>query len=151
MSVPGTSSRGFGALAGQSPLLALVFVGGMLGAPARYGVEHVLPAAAGGFPLGTFAVNVVGAFLLGLLLESLILSGPDTGVRNRLRLFLGTGFLGAFTTYSSFAVQLDRLGRGGHASTAVGYAAVSLAVGLALVALGIWVAQRARQYRGAGA
>lgn len=138
-----------GSLGGQGPLLAIVFLGGMVGASARYGVEHALPAAAGGFPVGTFVVNVAGAFALGLLLESLLLAGPDTGVRNRLRLFLGTGFLGAFTTYSSFAVQLDALGRGGHVGTAVGYAAASLAAGLVLVALGIWVAQRIRQRRGA--
>ncbi|GAC57064.1 protein CrcB homolog [Gordonia hirsuta DSM 44140 = NBRC 16056] len=141
--------RGLQALAGQGPAMLLVLAGGMLGAPARYGVESVLPSDPGGFPVGTFAVNIVGSAVLGLLLETLLLAGPDTGARNRLRLLWGTGFLGAFTTYSSFAVELDALGRGGHAVLAAGYAAASLAGGLAAVGIGIGAAQRIRRWRGA--
>lgn len=138
-----------GVLAGQGPSLALVGAGGMLGAPARYLVESALPAADGRWPMGTFIVNIVGACALGFLLESLILAGPDTGRRRRMRLFLGTGFLGAFTTYSSFAVQADQLGRGGHPGIAAGYVAASLVTGLVLVGLGIGAAQRLRRWLGA--
>ncbi|WP_298443100.1 fluoride efflux transporter FluC [Gordonia sp. (in: high G+C Gram-positive bacteria)] len=132
------------ALAGQGPAIGLVFVGGMVGALARYGVELALPAASGAFPWATFTVNIVGAFILGLLLESLVLAGPDTGMRRRARLFCGTGFTGAFTTYSSFAVEIGMLTHGGSAGVAAAYAAASLAAGLAVMAFGLWTANVAR-------
>lgn len=134
-------------LAGQGPAMLMVLAGGMLGAPARYGVETLLPGS-GGIPWATFLVNVGGALVLGLLLESLVLAGDDTGSRRRWRLFLGTGFCGAFTTYSSFAVQLVELGRDGRAGVALGYAAASLATGLAATVLGIAAAHAARRAAG---
>ncbi len=67
-------------------------------------IEGALPAGAG-FPVATFAINVVGAFLLGALLEALAHHGPDTGRRRMLRLGLGTGVLGGFTTYSTLTVE----------------------------------------------
>ena len=126
-----------------------VFLGGLLGAPARYLLEAALPSTDSGFPVPTFVVNALGALALGLLLESLVLAGGfDTGVCRRLRLFLGIGFLGTFTTYSSFAVEIELLLRGDRMSLAAGYAAASLAAGLAAVALGIWAAQQLRRRRG---
>ena len=111
-----------------------VFFGGLLGAPARYLVEEAL-GDGGGFPLATFVVNVVGALALGLLLESLVLAGAETSMRRRVRLGLGTGFLGAFTTYSSFAVEIELLADGGR-------------LPLAAVALGIWAAHGLRRAGG---
>lgn len=131
---------GGGPLAGQGPAMLPVVLGGMLGAPARYAVDALLPAAPRGYPWSTFAVNVAGALLLGLLLESLVRSGEDRGRRRRIRLFAGTGFLGAFTTYSSFAVQLVQLVRDGRPVLAVAYAAASLAAGLAAAAAGVVLA-----------
>lgn len=55
--------------------------------------------------VGTFAANVSGAFVLGATLETLTLLGPDGGWRRHARLFLGTGFCGAFTTYSALALR----------------------------------------------
>lgn len=132
-------------LAGQGKALVIVFLGGMLGAPARYLVESVIPTADEGFPLATFVVNIAGALALGLLLESLSLAGPDTGMRQRARLFLGTGFLGAFTTYSSFAVEIDLLARADRFGIAVAYAVSSLVLGLVAVAAGVWLAHAVRR------
>ncbi|WP_448221364.1 fluoride efflux transporter CrcB [Gordonia iterans] len=134
-----------GALAGQGEAMVLVFAGGVLGAPARYFAEANLPGADDGFPVSTFVVNVAGAFALGLLLESLVLGGPDAGLRKRARLCIGTGFLGAFTTYSSFAVEIDLLNRTDRLGIAAAYVASSLVVGLLAVALGIWLAHAARR------
>lgn len=128
--------------------LGLVALGGMAGTAARYAVALLAPPR-GGWPVATLAVNLVGAFVLGLLLEAIARRGPEDGPggasRRRLRLVLGTGFCGAFTTYSALAVDLDLLLRGGQAGTALAYAAVTVLVGFLLCCLGIWLgARRAR-------
>ncbi|MGW5571096.1 FluC/FEX family fluoride channel [Nocardia thailandica] len=124
--------------------LAAVALGGLLGTFARYQLGVLFPQTSGHFPLTTFAVNMIGAFALGLLLEALARSGPDTGHRRRLRLFAGTGVLGSFTTYSSLAVETDLLLDGGHPTLALGYAAGTLAVGLAATIAGIAAGTRVR-------
>lgn len=115
--------------------IGLVFVGGSIGTAARYLLSTVIPSWQG-IPLATFAVNVVGAFALGLLLEALIRRGPDEGVRRDLRLLLGTGVLGGFTTFSTFAVESDALVGGGVAGFLL-YAGGTLVVGAAASAAGI--------------
>lgn len=83
--------------------LALIAVGGFLGAASRHVVAVAFPAA---FPWGTLLANVTGAFLLGLLLYEAELLGQlsaDT------RLLAGTGFCSSFTTYSTFAVETTQL------------------------------------------
>ena len=83
--------------------LVLVALGGFAGATCRYLVDLAAPV---GFPWGTLAVNVVGSFLLGVLLYESRLVGalsPET------RLVVGTGFLSSFTTYSTFAVETAAL------------------------------------------
>ncbi|HEY7988398.1 MAG TPA: CrcB family protein [Lapillicoccus sp.] len=126
--------------------VGLVFVGGVLGTGARYGVGEAI-GPWGVWPAATFCVNVVGAFLLGVLIEALSRRGLDIGVRQRLRLFLGTGFLGAFTTYSTLAVDTDLLVRDGYASVAAAYAVGTVVVGFLATCFGIWAA--AAQHRGA--
>jgi fluoride exporter len=119
--------------------VGLVFGGGVAGTAARVAVgEAVGPW--GAWPAATFCVNVVGAFLLGVLLEALGRRGPDLGMRLRLRLLLGAGFLGAFTTYSTLAVETDQLLRQGYASVAVGYTAGSVVLGFLATMVGIWAA-----------
>ena len=130
--------------------VGLVFAGGVVGTLARYGVGEVL-APRGTWPAATFCVNVVGAFLLGVLLEALGRRGPDVGVRQRLRLLLGTGFLGAFTTYSTLAVETSLLVRDGSGAVALGYAAASVVVGFLVSMLGIWAAAAHHRVRRAGA
>jgi CrcB protein len=113
----------------------------MAGTGCRYLVgELVRPW--GAWPAATFLVNIVGAFLLGVLLEVLALRGPDVGGRRRWRLLAGTGFLGAFTTYSALAVDSVSLVRDGLPWLAVLYAAGSAVAGVVACSLGIWVAGR---------
>jgi len=120
--------------------LLVVFIGGFLGAMARYWVAEQLPTSTNSFPAATLVVNLLGAFLLGLLLEGLARLGKDIGVRRIVRLTMGTGFMGAFTTYSTLAVEADLLLRHGAAMTAWVYVAVSVVGGLALSAAGIQIA-----------
>jgi CrcB protein len=124
----------------QPLLLGLVALGGFLGAATRYGVALVLPSASGRWPTGTFVVNLVGAFILGALLEGLARGGPDAGWRRRARLLVGTGFCGALTTYSTLAVETDLLVRDGAPGLALAYVVVSVVAGLFASAVGIAVA-----------
>jgi CrcB protein len=115
----------------------LVAVGGAAGALARYGLSRAFPVSAGHFPTTTLAINLSGAFMLGLLLEALLRRGrPD----HWLRMLGGVGVLGAFTTFSTLANETALLGRDGHTATAVAYDAVSLVGGVAAVVLGLVVA-----------
>ncbi|MDN5755618.1 MAG: fluoride efflux transporter FluC [Arthrobacter sp.] len=84
--------------------LGLVVVGGMVGTAAREGLTLAVPGI-NGLPTTILMINIIGAFLLGLLLESLLRAGSDEGPRRIMRLMLGTGFCGGFTTYSAFAVD----------------------------------------------
>jgi fluoride exporter len=125
--------------------LAAVWLGGTLGTACRYLIGHALTgrsgatagAASGHFPLGTFLINVCGAFLLGLLLERLSHAGPDRGWRRLVRLLVGTGFLGGFTTYSTLAVDTTELIRDGHLAVAIGYAVGTALLGLAAALGGV--------------
>ncbi|MFC8042077.1 fluoride efflux transporter FluC [Nocardia sp. NPDC057353] len=126
--------------------LLLVGAGGLAGAALRYRLGLWFPHRAGGWPAATFAINVTGAFLLGVLLEALLRAGPDTGWRQRVRLAVGTGFLGAFTTYSALAVDTDLLLRDGHPWVAAGYGLGTVLIGgfatTAGIALGAVVHRR---------
>jgi CrcB protein len=121
----------------------VVWVGGAAGTAARYLLSRAVPSFAG-VPVATLVINVAGAFALGVLLEGLTRRGPDQGARRVLRLLLGTGFLGGFTTYSALAVDTDSLLRGGQVGHAIGYAGVTLLVGGAASLAGITLAGRRR-------
>ncbi len=122
----------------------VVLVGGAFGTAVRAALESAFPAQPGGWPWTTFLINVSGSLLLGLLLETLSRRGPDAGVRRSLRLGLGTGVMGGYTTYSSFAVETVRLfGEGGAAVfVGIGYALGSVVLGLAAAFAGMWLAAR---------
>ena len=114
-------------------LLLAVLVGGCAGGLARYAVVTAFPSD-GAFPWATLGVNVAGAFLLALLLVlALDVLPPSAYVRP----LLGTGFCGAFTTFSAVAVSTSELGRDDAVGLAVGYLAASLVGGLAAGALGL--------------
>lgn len=110
------------------PYLGLVFVGGTLGTATREALSLALPPV-NGIPYAIFGVNIVGAFLLGLLLEALSHRGPDHGHRRTLRLLLGTGFMGGFTTYSALAADSAVLIGHGASGTGIAYALATVLVG----------------------
>ena len=108
--------------------IGLVFLGGTLGVLAREGLALAMPNV-GGFPASVLLANVVGALLLGLLLESMGSFERMDARRQSLRLLLGTGLLGGFTTYSALAQAVLVLWSGGAAWVAVGYGAATLLLG----------------------
>ena len=99
-------------------LLATIAAGGAIGAAARYGAGQEWPVAGGAFPIPTMAVNVLGCGLIGVLM---VLLGEMRRPHRLLRPLVGTGVLGGFTTFSTYAVDLQRLLAGGHAWTAAAY------------------------------
>lgn len=120
----------------------VVAFGGFFGTLTRYELGLLLPVEKNAWPLMTFAINIVGAFLLGLLLESLARRGHDEGNRRVVRLLLGTGFLGAFTTYSSLAAAVATQWRGGEMLLGVVYGFTSLLFGVLAAMLGIRIAAK---------
>lgn len=125
-------------------LLALVALGGAVGTALRLGVALVVPHV-GGVDAAVLTVNVVGSFLLGALLEGLARRGDDTGRRRDLRLLLGTGVLGGFTTYSALAAGTVVLAGGGGtagaaATAAAGDVVLALVTAVVSVAAGVLAA-----------
>ena len=118
-----------------------VAVGSVLGAIARYFVSGLVARRFGEtFPWGTLIINVSGAFLIGLLgamaeKNASIMASPDPW------LFAVTGFLGAYTTVSSFSLQTLTLARDGESGRAVSYVALSVGLCLGAVALGFLAGQ----------
>lgn len=125
-------------------LLAVVFAGGTVGTAAREGLSLALPPV-DGFPVGVLVINVAGAFLLGLLLEALVRRGADVGGRRVLRLGLGTGFCGGFTTYSALASATAVLLTEGRTGTAALYALLTVLVGALATVAGITAGSAGRR------
>jgi CrcB protein len=111
--------------------LAAIFLGGAIGALARYGVAQALPHDRGTWPWATFAVNVAGALALGYLTTRLQERLPPSAYRRPL---LGTGLCGALTTFSTMQVELLQMLDHGEPGLAASYAAASLAAGLLVIA-----------------
>ena len=122
-------------------LVALVAAGGMVGTGGRYLVSTAVHSP-DRWPTATLVENVVGSFLLGVLLETLLRRGPESHRGRLVRLGLGTGVLGGFTTFSSYAIELERLLADGALLAATSYALASLVGGLAACLLGVVVATR---------
>jgi CrcB protein len=118
-----------------SPGLTLAVAGGgVVGAPARYLLDRAITARMGSrLPWGTVAINVSGSFVLGLLTGLAL--GP--GLSSTVRTLVGTGFCGAFTTFSAFSYESVTLAEDGRLLAAAGNVAVSVVVGLGAAALGI--------------
>jgi CrcB protein len=122
----------------EPSVLAAIALGGAIGAPARYGVAQIIHVAANTFPWATFWTNISGSFALGFVLALILERYPPTRF---LRPFVATGFLGAYTTYSTFAVETDLLIKHGSAPIGLAYATASLVTGFAAVWAGMWVAR----------
>ncbi|MET8945251.1 fluoride efflux transporter CrcB [Streptomyces sp. NPDC004542] len=117
-------------LRGQWPVVAAVSLGGAVGASARYGASLLWPTAPGAFPLTTLVVNVIGCGVIGVFMVVI----TDVWAAHRLvRPFFGTGVLGGFTTFSTYAVDIQRLVDGGHATTGLLYLAATMSAALAAV------------------
>lgn len=113
--------------------LLLIGVAGAAGALSRYGVGSAVGVRS--FPWSTLAINVVGSLLLGLLLEA----GRDR-LADDVVVALGVGFLGAFTTFSTFGYESVALVRDGRPGVAAAYVLASVALGLAAAAVGYGLA-----------
>ncbi|SBN63854.1 CrcB protein [Curtobacterium sp. 9128] len=118
--------------------LGVVALGGAIGTAIRAVLADLVPAV-DGISWTILAINVVGAFCLGLLLEALAHRGPDVGRRRLLRLFVGTGVLGGFTTYSTLADDTAQLLGDGRWGAGSGYALLTVVLGLLAVVAGLWV------------
>lgn len=119
--------------------LLLVGLGGFLGAIARYAVALAVGLVwLRPFPLATFVINVSGSFVLGLFAT---LAAERLAIDPGWRLFVMTGFLGAYTTFSTFEYESQRLVEGGAAWWGLANLVGSVVVGYAAVQLGVWLAR----------
>ncbi len=109
-------------------------LGGALGAIARYEMGRIIHVGANGFPWGTFTINLSGSLVLGFVAILVIEHLPPTRF---LRSFVIVGFLGAYTTYSTYMVETDLLVKNGHVGVAMTYLLASAVLGLAFVWIGM--------------
>lgn len=118
----------------------LVAAGGALGAVARYGVYLLAVRLDGAsLPVGTWMVNLAGSFLIGLAVPVFM---AKAGMPEGLRLAAVVGFLGSFTTFSTFSLDTLALLETGRPGWALANALGSVVLGLVLVALGVWLGRQ---------
>ncbi|RAN93107.1 putative fluoride ion transporter CrcB [Micromonospora saelicesensis] len=114
-------------------VLAAIAAGGVLGALARAGLQHAVPHPSTGFPWATFTINTSGCLLIGVLMAVL---GHLDGGPPLTRPFLGVGVLGGFTTFSTYAVDVQQAIVVGAPGTALAYLAATVVGALVAVAVG---------------
>jgi CrcB protein len=124
--------------------LLAVFVGGAIGTLARAAIETIAAPEPGHWPWPTFAVNIVGAFLLGYFTTRLLERLPVSSYRRPL---LGTGVCGGLTTFSTMQVETLKMIERSHYGLAVGYVAASIAAGLVAVYVATALVRRVRVRR----
>ena len=128
--------------------LAVILLGGTVGTALRAWIEGAFAPQVGEWPWATFWINVSGALLLGIVLELLAATGPDRGWRRGVRLGVGTGLLGGYTTYSTFSVETLQLLQAGAWLIGLAYAIASVLLGLIAAFLGGRAVRRVlRRYR----
>ena len=123
----------------RADVVACVAAGGALGALARWALAEVVPHDPARFPWSTFLANAVGCFLIGVLI---VLVVERWSHRPLARPFLGTGVLGGFTTFSTYAVDTRGLLAAGQPALAASYLLGTLAVGLLAVVVGLRLTER---------
>jgi fluoride exporter len=116
-----------------------VAIGGALGALARYAVSLLFAGKLAPFPLATFFINVTGSFFIGFLLY---LFTNKFAVGENFRLAILVGFLGAYTTFSTFEMELFSLARERQFVTASLYVLLSVMLGFVAVLVGFWLAKK---------
>ena len=121
--------------------LLLVALGGALGAVARYGVASYFKRFGTGFPLGTLVINITGCAIIGFVIAAL--NGRWSGVHEGWEYLVPIGFVGAYTTFSTYEYELARLMEVGAFTRMAAYFVLSNAVGFAAVIGGIWLGRRA--------
>ncbi|WP_127551068.1 CrcB family protein [Paenibacillus amylolyticus] len=118
--------------------LLYIGAGGFLGTLTRYAIQLGIPTVHGGFPWAVLLINAIGSLFFGWFF-TIAVPGKITP---QLRLAIGTGFTGAFTTFSTFTLDIVRLSEGGEWISAAIYMIVSLLAGLLLCALGMSLGKR---------
>ena len=119
----------------------LVALGGALGALSRYGVASlVLKRFGPGFPLGTLLINITGCALIGFFLAAV--NGRWAGINSGWEYLVPIGFVGAYTTFSTYEYDLARLMELGAFTRMAAYFVLSNGVGFAAVLCGIWLGRR---------
>jgi CrcB protein len=107
----------------------LVFLGGGLGAVGRWGFGVLTARLAGNaWPWGTMGVNIIGSLAIGLVMGHLMKSGAMTPTNDNWRLFLVTGILGGFTTFSAFSLETAKMIEAGHWQNGLLYSGASIAL-----------------------
>ncbi|MEU9335450.1 CrcB family protein [Streptomyces sp. NPDC048290] len=122
----------------------MVALGGALGASARYGAALLWPTAADGFPWTTLGVNTLGCAAIGVFM---VLIGEVWAAHRLVRPFVGTGVLGGFTTFSTYAVDIQRLLDAGRPGPGLGYLALTLMAALTAVWSTAWATRRIVAWR----
>ena len=121
--------------------LLMVAAGGAVGATARYLVYVLAGQFLGtGFPFGTLIVNIVGSFIMGVLVEGMALAWT---IGEQMRLFLAVGVLGAFTTFSTFSLDVGLLYERGRITLIALYVSVSVIGSIGALFLGMYLIRRA--------
>ncbi|GAY12854.1 fluoride efflux transporter CrcB [Pseudonocardia sp. N23] len=134
------SDRILAPLRGQGRAFVAVAVGGAIGALARWAVGLGLPTPTGTFPWATFWINVLGCFLIGVVVVTVT---ELTDAHPLVRPFLATGILGGFTTFSTYAVDAQHLVATGRIGTAFAYLAATLVAAVVAAWLGLAAARLA--------
>ncbi|BAT57769.1 putative fluoride ion transporter CrcB [Variibacter gotjawalensis] len=117
----------------------LVFFGGGLGAALRHGINVAAFRLFGpAFPIGTLFINVTGSFVMGLIAGYFALKGD---LSQNWRLFLTTGILGGYTTFSAFSLDAILLWERSETGLAILYVAASVILSLVGLVLGLWIAR----------
>ncbi|MEU8586036.1 fluoride efflux transporter CrcB [Streptomyces sp. NPDC048664] len=129
---------------GQGDVVAVVALGGAIGAAARYGATLLWPAPSAGFPWAVFWINVMGCAVIGVLM---VVITELRAVHRLVRPFFGTGVLGGFTTFSTYTVDIQRLADAGHPRTALVYLLATLPAALAAVWLAMVATRPALAWR----
>ncbi|MFF2958410.1 fluoride efflux transporter CrcB [Streptomyces sp. NPDC057963] len=128
----------------QGPVIAVIALGGVLGACARYGAALIWPTSLLGFPWTTLIVNVVGCAVIGVFM---VVISEVWAAHRLVRPFFGTGVLGGFTTFSTYAVDIQRLVEGDRARTGLAYLGLTLCAALAAVWSAVWATRRVLAWR----